>query len=129
MGACIEDNPSATDDDLVSSYMQYADIDRLCPLFSELGCDDMEEDECLSDDVSENLTQNGGMAQGAKLAIFDAFYGDIGLPGFVGNGLWEPCREADCKIHSNSWGGDYECQLGPEDVLYDTFMYQVSQPF
>ncbi|CAM9548318.1 unnamed protein product, partial [Hapterophycus canaliculatus] len=124
VGACIDDNPSATDDDLVSSYMEYADIDRMCPLFSDFGCDDTEDENCLSDDVSENLTQNGGMAQGAKLAIFDVFYGSIGLPGSVGNGLWEPCREADCKLHSNSWGGDHECQLGPEAVLYDTFMYQ-----
>ncbi|CAM9691381.1 unnamed protein product [Scytosiphon promiscuus] len=124
VGACVDDNPSVADDDLVSYYQQYADIDRLCPLFSDFGCDDAEGAGCLSDDVSENLTNNGGMAQGAKLAIFDAFYGMLGLAGFVGNGLWEPCREAGCKIHTNSWGGDYYCALGPQDVLYDTFMYQ-----
>lgn len=126
VGACIDDNPTVADDDLVSYFMQYADIDRLCPLFSDFGCDGTESQACLSDDVSENLTNNGGMAQGAKLAIFDAFYGALGLADFVGNGLWEPCREADCKLHSNSWGGDYQCQLGPQDVLYDTYMYQVS---
>ena len=125
VGACIDDDPSATDDDLVSSYYQYADIDRLCPAF---GCGSGGEEECLGDDVSETLTNNGGMAQGAKLAIFDAFFQDFGLMDLVGNDLWEPCAEADCKLHSNSWGGDLMCQLGPIDVLYDTFMYEVSCP-
>ena len=125
MGGCIDDNNFVTEDDLVSFYYQYADIDRLCPLSSEFGCDDVQSDLCLGEDVSETLSKNGGMAQGAKLAVFDAFYGDFGLMTLVGNDLWEPCAEADCKLHSNSWGGDYECQLGSNDLLYDEFMYKV----
>ncbi|CAN0454006.1 unnamed protein product, partial [Scytosiphon promiscuus] len=42
---------------------------------------------------------------------------------FVGNGLWEPCLEAGCKIHSLSIGADSECSVGEKDVLYDDFMY------
>ena len=128
VGGCIDDNPYyayRTDDLITSYYATVFDIDRLCPLFSDFGCDNSEYTECLGDDVSETLTSNGGMAQGAKLAIFDAFYGGRGLAGTVGNGLWEPCAEADCKVHSNSWGGDLGCMLGPNDVLYDEFMYEV----
>eukprot|EP00752_Nemacystus_decipiens_P004360 g3984.t1 len=125
VGGCIDDNTAfVSDDDLVSSAYQYADIDRLCPLSPLFGCDESDLDLCLGDDVSETLTENGGMARGAKMAIFDAFYGDFGLMTLVGNDLWEPCAEADCKLHSNSWGGDYECGLGSNDVLYDEFMYE-----
>lgn len=121
VGGCIDDSAFATDD-LVSSFYQYADIDRLCPAF---GCDDTETSECLSDDISETLTDNGGMAQGAKLAIFDVFYEEYGLLDVVGNGLWEPCAEAGCKLHSNSWGGEYGCYTTLLDVMYDEFMYEV----
>eukprot|EP00903_Cladosiphon_okamuranus_P006848 g6670.t1 len=119
VGGCIDE--TADDDDLVSSYAQYADIDRHCPAF---GCDDTDGAECLSDDVSETLTKNGGMAQGAKLAIFDVFYEDYGLLDHIGNGLWEPCEEAGCKLHSNSWGGDYGCEITPLDLLYDEYMHE-----
>lgn len=125
VGGCIDDNPLVTDDDLVSYYAQYADIDRLCPLSPEFGCDVAEDELCLGDDVSQTLTDNGGMARGAKLAIFDAFYGDFGLMTLIGNDLWETCAEADCKLHSNSWGSDNECELGTSDLLYDEFMYEV----
>jgi len=122
VGGCIDENLSVTDDDLVSSYAQYADIDRLCPAF---GCDDNGDEACLGDDVSATLTNNGGTAQGAKLAIFDAFFGEAGLMDYVGNDLWEPCSGADCKVHSNSWGSS-GCQVGPLDLMYDEFMYEVS---
>ena len=124
VGGCIFGD--ADEDDLVSTeFAQYFDIDRICPAF---GCDPESDDVCLGDDVSETLTNNGGMARGAKLAIFDAFYQTFGLMDIVGNGLWEPCAEAGCKVHSNSWGGDYECQLGPNDIQYDGYMYEVSRP-
>ncbi|CAN0200177.1 unnamed protein product [Ectocarpus sp. 6 AP-2014] len=84
----------------------------------------MENPACLSDDVSETLTNNGGVAQGAKLAIFDVFYGNYGLVEHIGNGLWEPCVEAGCKLHSNSWGADEGCETTPMDLLYDAFMYE-----
>lgn len=127
VGGCVADTP-ATDDDLVSASEQAIDIDRLCPLFSTLvDCDDSPFP-CLSENISETLTENGGMAQGAKLAIFDAIYDDVGFAFYIGNGLWEPCAEAGCKLHTNSWGGDFECQHGPTDILYDEFMYEVGQP-
>lgn len=119
VGACID----ATDltDDLLTSVEQnnWFDIDRQCPLFA---CDD-DSGVCLGDDVGTTLTENGGMAQGAKLAIFDIASGDSFLASNAGNGLWEPCLEAGCKIHSNSWGGDGNCIPGPLDVAYDDFMY------
>lgn len=119
-GACIDD-AGGLDDDLVPYYHQVDDIDRICPFF---GCDDSEV--CLGDDVGSTLAENGGMAQGAKLAIFDAFAGETSLATYAGNDLWEPCLEAGCKIHSNSWGFDGVCVLSALDILYDEFMYKVS---
>lgn len=176
VGGCIDEDAIGSTDDLVSTSASVAfDIDRLCPAF---GCDDETYDYCLSDDTSQVLTENGGMAQGAKLAIFDVGYELVVLANFAGNGLWEPCIEAGCKvsfrnvrrvlctcargtpktcqsfvktptkstmvvtsdtltcilltnwifrqIHTNSWGGDYECQLSTQDVQYDDFMYKAS---
>lgn len=123
VGGCIDDDGFGETDDLVTtSVAQYFDIDRLC---ADFGCDADIDDLCLGDDVGQTLTDNGGVARGAKLAIFDTFFGDFSLGYFAGNGLWEPCVEAGCKLHSNSWGSDDECQLGPLDTLYDEFMYEV----
>ena len=126
VGGCIEADGTRSSDDLVTYDYQtsYAeDIDRICPMFA---CDDEVEQWCLSDDVGQTLTEHGGMAQGAKLAIFDTFTGDVGLVDYPGNGLWEPCLEAGCKLHSNSWGGDYMCEVDALDLEYDDFMYKVS---
>ncbi|CAN0565817.1 unnamed protein product, partial [Ectocarpus sp. 12 AP-2014] len=79
VGGCIDE--TGQNDDLVEPYRELVDLDRLCPAF---GCDDMENPACLSDDVSETLTNNGGVAQGAKLAIFDVFYGNYGLVEHIG---------------------------------------------
>ncbi|CBN77322.1 peptidase S8 and S53 [Ectocarpus siliculosus] len=119
-GACIDE--SETTDDLVSSAIQMAlpDLDRLCPMY---GCDDST-DPCLSDEVDETLTNNGGMAQGAKLSIFDVFFEVFGLIEVLGNGVWEPCLEAGCKVHSLSLGGDTLCTPGESEILYDDFMYE-----
>lgn len=125
VGGCIDDDGFVTDDLITTSYAVLTDIDRYCPAF---GCDPETNDLCMSDDVSETLTSNAGMAQGAKLSIFDIFFFEVGLADFVGNGLWEPCVEAGCKLHSNSWGGDRECQPGPNDIAYDQFMYEVRPP-
>ncbi|CAM9311880.1 unnamed protein product, partial [Hapterophycus canaliculatus] len=123
-GGCIDDDADDITDDLVSASASVEfDIDRLCPAF---GCDDETYEYCLSDDTSQTLTENGGMAQGAKLAIFDVGYELVILANFAGNGLWEPCVEVGCKIHSNSWGSDNECQLSTMDVQYDDFMYKAS---
>lgn len=121
VGACIDESEST--DDLVSYYLQLAlpDLDRLCPMY---GCDILT-DPCLSDEVDETLSNNGGMAQGAKLSIFDVFFEVFGLIDSLGNGVWDPCQEAGCKIHSLSLGGDTLCTTGESEILYDEFMYEV----
>ncbi|CAN0380151.1 unnamed protein product, partial [Scytosiphon promiscuus] len=110
VGGCID-----------AEYSQIGvDLDRLCPMIE---CDDATDPRCLSDDVGQTLADHGGMAQGAKLAFFDIFADGGALTSYVGNGLWEPCLEAGCKIHSLSIGGDFECTVNELDVMYDDFMY------
>ncbi|CAM9227955.1 unnamed protein product, partial [Laminaria digitata] len=126
VGGCIDADRTSWGDDLLTLPTYYssfgADIDRICPM---RGCDEETVQWCLSDDVGETLTENGGMARGAKLAFFDVFANDdIDLMDYVGNGLWEPCLEAGCKVHSNSWGGAGVCLLTAQDILYDDFMYK-----
>lgn len=89
------------------------------------GCNDAITEVCLGDDVGMTLTDHGGMARGAKLAIFDIFFGATGLGSYAGNGLWEACMDAGCKLHSNSYGGDAMCTLTSMELVYDDFMYQV----
>ena len=125
-GGCIDENLFFQTDDLLSPYGQMystVDIDRICP---SLGCDDTAVELCLDDDIGQTLTDNGGMAQGAKLSIFDVFYQELGLSDYPGNGLWEPCMEAGCRLHSNSYGGDLLCSSSAIDPEYDDFMYKVS---
>lgn len=98
-------------------------LDRLCPMFD---CAGLSERQCLSDDVAETLADHGGMAQGAKLAIMDIFFGKYSYGDFAGNGLWESCLGAGCKVHSNSYGMDSRCELSSMELMYDDFMYQVS---
>lgn len=125
VGGCIDAN--ALSDDLVSSVYQWsarADLDRLCPAFD---CDGQDDAVCLGADMASTLSDHGGMARGAKLAVFDVFYGDYAFgPYLAGNGMWEPSLRAGAKLHSNSWGADLECMVDPGDVLYDDFMYKVS---
>lgn len=122
VGACLDnDAVSSTDDLITTSLRESVDLDRLCSIF--LNCED--EPLCLGDEPSETLTENGGMAQGAKLAIFDAFFDVFGLTDLIGNFVWEPCLDAGCKIHSNSLGADTECTVSANDLLYDEFVYEV----
>lgn len=125
VGGCIDES-SLGSDDLVSYFYQnmaQVDLDRLCPAFD---CDGLDSIKCLGDDPTATLTEHGGMATGAKLAIFDIFYGDFTFGSFLaGNGLWEPPLEIGAKLHSNSWGGNVGCVVSTEDVLFDDFMYQV----
>lgn len=127
VGGCIDGDRSSFGDDALTTLPSYAhfdvDIDRLCPMAD---CDEETDPRCLSDDVAQTLTDHGGMAQGAKLAIFDVFHGERGLTQFAGNALWLPCLEAGCKIHSASLGSDDVCVVESLDVLYDEFMYEVS---
>lgn len=113
-GGCIESGAN-------SSEVPYGeDINRLCPAFGCVG------GQCLSDDTAATLSEHGGMAQGAKIAAIDIFYGDYSYGDLAGNGLWEACEDAGCRIHSNSYGVDLRCQLTALDVLYDEYMYEVS---
>eukprot|EP00904_Undaria_pinnatifida_P011011 jgi/Undpi1/703/HiC_scaffold_10.g04167.m1 len=99
-----------------------ADLDSLCPM---LGCDDTTDERCLSDDVGQTLADHGGMARGAKLAIFDVGVGgDLFFP-LVGSDLWKPCLEAGCMIHSLSGGRDDLCEVDALDIEFDTFMHEV----
>ncbi|CAM9668187.1 unnamed protein product, partial [Laminaria digitata] len=123
VGGCIDDDSVYATDDLLTLHDQIygtVDIDRICPMF---GCDDATFEVCLGDDVSETLTDNGGMAQGAKLAIFDIFFEDGALAFYAGNGLWEACLDAGCKLHSNSYGSEELCTLSSMELVYDDFMY------
>lgn len=126
VGGCIdEDDPSY--DDLVSYSAQAyapADLDRLCPAFD---CDGMSSEVCLSDDTAAVLAEHGGMARGAKLSVFDVFTEGFTFGTYLAsNGLWKPPMEIGGKLHSSSWGSSQECRVDTYDVLYDTFMYEVS---
>lgn len=113
----------ADDDDYTVNDTPAASINKLCPM---LGCEGGNDDQCLSDDVGETLAEHGGMAQGAKLAVFDMFFGDYSYGDLAGNGLWEACMDAGCKLHSNSYGVDSRCELSALDLMYDDFMHKVS---
>lgn len=133
MGGCI-DPDDADGDDLVpgdSYYYWYyyppdEDLDRLCPRY---GCDGFGEDSvyCLDDDEASTLADHGGVARGAKLAIFDVLddYTGVGVV-MAGRGIWDPAIEAGAKIHSNSWGSSSFCEYDFFDVIADDFMYLVS---
>lgn len=127
VGGCIDADRTSWGDDLLTLLPEFShfdvDFDRLCPM---VDCDDTTDQRCLSDNVGQTLADHGGMAQGAKLAFFDVFADDFSFRQYVGNGLWEPCLEAGCKIHSVSIGADHGCMVHDLDVLYDEFMYNVS---
>lgn len=133
VGGCID--PDDDDgDDLVPEdtfYWYYSgaadeDLDRLCPRYD---CDGFEDDSvyCLDDDEAKTLADHGGVARGAKLAIFDVLddYTGIGVV-MAGRGVWDPSIEAGAKIHSNSWGSSSFCVYDFLDVIADDFMYVVS---
>eukprot|EP00752_Nemacystus_decipiens_P015150 g13496.t1 len=122
-GGCIPpDVPSAHDDDANDeSPDSDEDIDRLCPMHGCVGAQD--DQQCLGDDVGETLSEHGGMARGAKIAVMDIFIEQYSYADLAGNGLWEACLDAGCNIHSNAYGADRRCELSPLDIVYDDFMY------
>lgn len=126
VGGCIVEN-SLSGDDLVSASLQnslQADIDRLCPKY---GCDGWGDEVCLSDDAATTLAEHGGMAPGAKISVFDVLTETITIGTYLaGSGLWDPAMEIGGKLHSNSWGGDLDCQVDFLDVLFDRWMFNVS---
>lgn len=96
--------------------------DTLCPQFDCDGAGGA----CLSDDVSETLTDNGGIARGAKIAVFDvSIDGTAVWASLAGNGLWNATEGTGCMVHSNSWGGDLNCNIDSETASFDQYMYEV----
>eukprot|EP00904_Undaria_pinnatifida_P010989 jgi/Undpi1/701/HiC_scaffold_10.g04165.m1 len=125
VGGCVDLDRTSWGDDLLTLLPDDsrldADLDSLCPM---LGCDDTTDQRCLSDDVGQTLADHGGMAQGAKLAIFDVGGGEDFFFSHVGSDLWQPCLEAGCMIHSMSGGGDDVCAVNALDIEFDTFMHE-----
>lgn len=99
------------------------DWEALCP---QHDCDDLD-GVCLSEDVSETLTDNGGAAQGAKLAIVDASIDGVTMWSTLAqNDLWGTTEGTGCYLHSNSLGADVLCVMDSTSANYDTYMYEVS---
>lgn len=83
-------------------------------------------DSCLEDDTQEILTSHGGVAQGAKLAIFDASADNLKVfAAFAGTGLWEAAEDTGAMVHSNSWGSDTLCTVDSTSTAFDSYMYEV----
>lgn len=118
VGGCID----AT---ALQSNLEF-DVDTMCP---EYECDGYGADYefCLQDDAQTVLASNGGVAQGAKLAIFDASPdGARVFATLAGNGLWEAANGTGAVVHSNSWGSDTLCTVDPTSAAFDEYMYNVS---
>ncbi|CAM9317023.1 unnamed protein product [Discosporangium mesarthrocarpum] len=97
------------------------DLDTFCETYS---CDGMFET-CLGDDVGTTLAEHSGVATGAQLAIFDVSSdGDTIDAHVVGNGLWEAAEPTGAKVHSNSWGGDPNCEVDDQAVDIDEYLYE-----
>ena len=102
------------------------DLDLFCPTY-ECDGEGFSYSYCLGDDPVETLHQHGGVAPGAKIALFDSSYtGSENWAIFGGNLVWEAAEGTGAKVHSNSWGGPSFCQVTEYEILYDTFMYEVS---
>jgi len=103
-------------------------IKTFCPAFD---CDGLGDGHPLCfDDAVETLTTNGGVAQGAKISVFDVISDDSLLVyAFVAeNGLWDAVEKTGCKVHSNSWGTTgATCATDVFTVAYDGYMYEVGE--
>lgn len=103
-------------------------IQTFCPAFD---CDGLGDDHPLCfDDAVETLTTNGGVAQGAKISVFDVISDDSLLVyAFIAeNGLWDAVENTGCKVHSNSWGTTGStCETDVFTVAYDGYMYEVGE--
>lgn len=120
LGSCLD----SSDIDNLTSDLVF-DPDTLCPRFD---CDGYGKSlgNCLDDDTAYLLTTNGGVAPGAKLAIFDvSLDGTFVWAELALNGLWEAVNETGCKVHSNSWGGTGVCTVDDLAVSFDEYMYEV----
>ena len=101
-------------------------LETFCPAFS---CDGLGDDhELCLDDGLETLTANGGIAQGAKISVFDVISDDslVVFAFQAENGLWDAVESTGCKVHSNSWGTtESTCETDVFTVAYDGYMYEV----
>lgn len=121
VGKCL---PPADVAEAIANFV--FDIDTYCPAYD---CDGNGASslDCLGDDPEETLSQHGGVARGAKLAIFDVSSDGEDFFSFdAGNDLWYATSGTGSRLHSNSWGADSYCVIGDNEILYDTFMYSVS---
>lgn len=117
LGGCL------TYEDMVDMlYNAELDFEMLCPTFD---CDNMGEP-CLTDDVGETLAENGGVAQGAKLSIFDVSANGRSIFAYLAlTGLWDSTIGTGCFIHSNSWSSDGYCSVSSESMAHDEYMFEV----
>lgn len=108
VGGCIDADTSEEEgDDLWTSWEEDVydlspfdpvDLDHLCSKF-ECASGDADDgdgyaDLCLGDDPAVTLADNGGIARGARLAIFDVLDRDDSLGiALAGNGVGDSCRE------------------------------------
>lgn len=121
-GGCL--NTSFISTHVNNEYYPF-DLEVLCPQY---GCDGLGESHklCLDADVGSTLTENGGVAPGAKLSIFDSSADGEGIwASLAGNRVWSATDGTGCKLHSNSWGGESYCTVTSDCVLYDTYMHNV----
>lgn len=111
-------------DALLNGGNWLGDFATLCPQFD---CDgNGDHIACLDEDVATTLTENGGIAQGAQLAIFDVSIDGLSIFADSANtGLWAATDGTGCMLHSNSWGSDTKCVMDASSVLYDQYMYEV----
>lgn len=122
VGGCFNDSYIVT---LNANGYYPLDFDTWCP---QHDCDGYGADFeiCLDEDIAARLTANGGIAQGAKLSIFDASSDGYSIwPALAGNDLWKLTEETGCMLHSNSWGGDSYCTVTSDCAIYDQYMYEV----
>lgn len=82
---------------------------------------------CLANDAVKTLTTHGGVAPGAKIAVFDVSAEDglLVWAGLALNGLWDAVEDTGCKVHSSSWAGEATCQVDYMSVEFDGYMYEV----
>lgn len=102
------------------------DLDTFCPKYNCDGNDDMAFSSCLDNNTVTNLYENGGVAPGAKISVFDGVYskGD-NLQPLAGNRVWIAANETGAKIHSSSWDFGTLCGHTYLENTYDRFMYEV----
>lgn len=99
-------------------------METFCPAHD---CDGVDTSLCF-DDPLEMLPMSGGVAPGAKIAVFDVISDDsLAVLSFLAeNGLWDAVENTGAKVHSNSWGTtELSCEVDSLSVAFDTYMYEV----